>query len=69
MFKRSFVCRAFSISTTSATLPSGVPNGNGLPVYLCEMGSMYLKSPSGRTLDHPATQLGFLIRVVEIDNR
>jgi hypothetical protein len=44
----SLVYRTLSISITSATLPSGLRNGNGLPVYLCEIGSMYLKSPSGR---------------------
>jgi len=46
--KGSFVYRAFSISITSATLPSGLRNGNGLPVYLREIGSMYLQLPSGR---------------------
>src|SRR5438477_6784127 len=33
----SLVYRAFSISITSATLPSGLRNGNGLPVYFREM--------------------------------
>jgi len=31
-----------------ATLPSGLRKGKGVPVYLREMASMYLKSPSGR---------------------
>jgi hypothetical protein len=43
----SLVYRAFSTSITSATLPSGLRSGNGLPVYLCEMASIYLQSPSG----------------------
>ncbi len=49
--KGSLVYRAFSISITNATLPSGLRNGNGLPVYLSEIGSMYLQSPSGRLSD------------------
>ena len=44
----SLLYRSLSISITNATLPSGLRNGNGFPVYLCEIGSMYLKSPSGR---------------------
>src|ERR1022692_4065294 len=28
--------------------PLGLRKGKGFPVYLCEMASMYLKSPSGR---------------------
>ena len=36
----SLVYRSLSISITSATLPSGLRNGNGFPVYLCEIGSM-----------------------------
>src|SRR5689334_18636263 len=46
--KGSLAYRALSISMTSATLPSGLRNGNGFPVYLCEIGSMYLRSGSGR---------------------
>ena len=46
--KGSLVYRAFSISITSATLPSGLRKGKGFPVYLSEIGSMWLKSPSGR---------------------
>src|ERR1022692_1161596 len=45
--KESFVYRALSISITSVTRPSGLRNGNGLPVYLREMASIYLKSPYG----------------------
>jgi hypothetical protein len=40
--------------------------GNGLPVYLSEMGSMYLKSPSRTALDHADTKLRLPIWVVEI---
>jgi len=46
--KGCLVYRAFSTSITNATLPSGLRNGNGLPVYLSEIGSMYLQSPSGQ---------------------
>jgi hypothetical protein len=46
--KGSLAYRAFSTSITSTTLPSGLRNGKGFPVYLSEIGSMYLKLPSGR---------------------
>jgi hypothetical protein len=46
--KGSLVYRAFSISMTSATLPSGLRKRKGFPVYLSEIESMYLQSPSGR---------------------
>jgi hypothetical protein len=46
-----YVYRAFSISITGVTLPSGRRNGSGLPVYLSELGSMFLKSPSGQRDD------------------
>src|SRR4029077_13909658 len=44
----SFVYRTFSTSIIKATRPSGLRNGNGLPVYLCEIASIILKSESGR---------------------
>jgi hypothetical protein len=46
--KGSLVYRAFSNSITRATLPSGLRKGKGFPVYLSEMASKYVKSPSGR---------------------
>ena len=44
----NFVYRTFSASITSAIRPSGLRNGNGFPVYLCEIASINLKSESGR---------------------
>lgn len=46
--KGSLAYRALSISITSATRASGPRNGNGLPVYLCEMASKFFRSSSGR---------------------
>jgi hypothetical protein len=60
------VYRALSTSITSASLPLGLRNGNGLPVYLIEIGSMYLHSPSGR-LDHAPTNLCLLIGAMKIE--
>ena len=57
--------RAFSTSITSAILPSGRRNGNGLPVYLSEIGSMYLQSASGRL---STTKLRFLVGIVKIND-
>jgi hypothetical protein len=48
--------------------PLRMRNGNGLPVYLSEMGSMYLKSPSGRRSTTRPAKLGLLIGIVEIDD-
>jgi hypothetical protein len=46
---------------------SGLRNGNGLPVYLIEIGSMYLHSPS-RRLDRAPTNLRLLIGIMKIDD-
>jgi len=59
--KGSLVYRAFSTSITNATLPSGLRNGNGLPVYLSEMGSIYLQSPSGAALHDGPLQAPLIV--------
>jgi hypothetical protein len=47
MLKRELaVARLLEFEST--TLPSGLRNGNGLPVYFTEIGSMYFKSASRR---------------------
>ncbi len=64
--KGSLVYRAFSISITSATLPSGLRNGNGLPVYLSEV---YVLAVAIRTpLDHATTKLRFLVGIMKIND-
>ena len=66
--KGSLVYRAFSTSITSATLPSGLRNGNGLPVYLCEMGVNIVAVAIRTPLDHAPTKLGFLVRIMKIND-
>ena len=64
----SFVYRSFSNSITSTTLPSGLRNGKGLPVYLCANGVHVLEVTVRTPLDHAATKLGFAVWVVKIDD-
>src|SRR5439155_21995314 len=54
---------------TSTTLPSGLRNGNGFPVYLCEDRIHVLEIAIRTPLNYSPTKLGLLIGIVEIDNR
>jgi len=57
-----------AVVAQGTTLRPRLRNGNGLPVYLCDMGSMYLEIAIGTALDDATTKLGLLVGIVEIDD-
>jgi len=67
-FESTTLVAQSAVVAQGTTLRPRLRNGNGLPVYLCDMGSMYLEIAIGTALDDATTKLGLLVGIVEIDD-